>query len=187
MHDARAKWDARYRDNATPGAPAGVLADNTHLLPARGEALDLACGLGANALLLAGQGLRVHAWDISGVAMECLRARAPSNLSCEQRDVLARPPTPRSFDVIVVSNFLSRGLENALIAALRPEGLLFYQTFIRDKRDPIGPAKPEFLLRRNELLTMFADLKPVFYREDAGVGRLEHGERNQAMYVGQRG
>src|SRR3569832_2422999 len=59
------RWDARYREAGLPGAPATVLLENAHLLPREGTALDLACGLGANALLLAERGLTSHAWDIS--------------------------------------------------------------------------------------------------------------------------
>src|SRR3569623_483484 len=47
------RWDARYREAGLPGAPATVLLENAHLLPREGTALALACGLGANALLLA--------------------------------------------------------------------------------------------------------------------------------------
>lgn len=185
-HVLSAKWDARYRADSAPGAPAAVLAENTHLLPVHGEALDLACGLGANATLMAKQGLRVSAWDLSSVAIEHLRRAAPPGVLCTVRDVLAQPPVPQSFDVIVVSNFLSRGLETALVEALRADGLLFYQTFTRDKRDPGGPSNPDFLLKRSELLEMFSALRLVYYREDARVGRLERGERKQAMYVGQK-
>jgi len=58
------KWNARYRmADTTVADPAVVLSENLHLLPARGCALDLACGAGANALLLARHGLETHAWD----------------------------------------------------------------------------------------------------------------------------
>ncbi len=38
---------------------------------------------------------------------------------------------PESFDVIVVSHLLDRTLAPALVAALRPGGLLYYQTSVR--------------------------------------------------------
>jgi hypothetical protein len=53
-----------------------VLVEFQHLLPDHGVALDLAAGLGGNALLLAWYGLATHAWDISPVAMERLRGFA---------------------------------------------------------------------------------------------------------------
>jgi 2-polyprenyl-3-methyl-5-hydroxy-6-metoxy-1,4-benzoquinol methylase len=48
-----------------------VLAENEHLLPpGGGRALDLACGLGGNAVFLARRGFEVDAVDISEVGIE---------------------------------------------------------------------------------------------------------------------
>ena len=48
-----------------------ALRENIHLLPQiSGNALDLACGMGGNAILLAQESkLTVNAWDISSVAI----------------------------------------------------------------------------------------------------------------------
>ena len=71
----RAKWDERYRQGSRVAEAARVVSENLHLLPMRGDALDLACGLGANALALAGRGLRVSAWDLSPRAIQRLEER----------------------------------------------------------------------------------------------------------------
>ena len=183
-----AKWDERYREAEPPGA-VRVLMENSHLLPASGEALDLACGLGGNALLLAQAGLRTWAWDISPLAIERLNAAASAAglpLSAEVRDVLAAPPSALSFDVIIVSRFLERDLCPALMAALRPGGLLFYQTFTRDKAVPGGPVNPDFLLAENELLRLFDGLRLRVYREEGSIGNVQHGFRNEALLVAQQ-
>ncbi len=183
-----AKWDDRYREGGLPGA-ARVLAENSHLLPASGEALDLACGLGGNALLLAQAGLRTQAWDISPVAIERLNAAASTAglpLNAVVRDALAAPPAPLSFDVIVVSRFLARDLCPALLAALRPGGLLFYQTFSRDKAVPGGPSNPDFLLAENELLQLFTGLRLRIYREEGCIGDVQHGLRNEVLLLAQK-
>ncbi len=185
------KWDNIYRD-AKPGAlrPVAVLADNLHLLPPAGRALELACGLGANATALARAGLAVQAWDISRVAVDKLNRLAREQklgLVAEARDVLARPPAPESFDVIVVSHYLERALANPLMAALRPGGLLFYQTFVREVTDDYsGPSNPDFRLERGELLRLFAPLVPLVYREEALVGDTRRGLRNEAQLVAQK-
>ena len=57
-----------------PGACA-ALREYAFLLPETGTALDLACGRGGNALLLARRGLQAHAWDISEEAIEHLSVR----------------------------------------------------------------------------------------------------------------
>lgn len=182
-------WNARHAE-ARPGEAAWVLREHAHLLPARGDALELACGLGANALLLAGRGLKAAAWDFSPVAIERLSVTAEARgleVHAEARDVVAAPPAPASFDVIVVSHFLERALVPHLIDALRPGGLLFYQTFTTER--PEGgdtPSNPAFLLAPSELLRLFAPLRLMAYREDGLAGDLSRGMRAVAAYVGMK-
>lgn len=190
MTDLTEKWDGRYQDaNIAEGRPALVLSENKHLLPRQGKALEVACGLGANALLLARQGLDATAWDVSEVAINKLQSFTKNNNIClhaEVRDVVMSPPIRNSFDVIVVSRFLERRLALALVAALKPNGLLFYQTFIQDAVDNHGPSNPAYRLRPNELLSMFASLRLLLYREEATVGEVTQGFRNEVMFVGMR-
>jgi tellurite methyltransferase len=187
--DIREKWNDRYR--AATGEPraACVLSENLHLLPAAGRALDLACGRGGNALLLAAQGLEVEAWDIADVAVAALQEEATRQqlpIKARVRDVEANPPRPESFDVIVVSYFLARDLIPALVQALRPGGLVFYQTFTRQRVSDRGPQQPQYRLAEQELLQLFAGLQVLFYREEGRVGDLEQGFRDEAMFIGRR-
>lgn len=185
----REKWDARYREAQEIGQATRVLRENLHLLPRSGRALDLACGLGANALLLAAQGLEAHAWDLSEAAVARVREQARAMrlpVRAEVRDVVAQPPTPSSFDVIVVSRFLDRSLTAHLIEALRPGGLLFYQTYTLARIDDSGPGNPEYRLKNNELLALFAPLRILVYQEEGLVGDLGRGFRNEAMLVAQK-
>lgn len=190
MSDLQKKWDARYRDSgSTPAYAAAVLRDNGHLLPPRGEALDLACGLGGNAMLLARAGLRVTAWDLSPVAIAALGQHAAQeglDITAEVRDVVAEPPPAAAFDVIVVSYFLQRELAPVLYAALRPGGVLFYQTFVRDKVAAVGPSNPDFLLAENELRDLFAELCLRVYREEGRLGDPQRGLRNEALLVAEK-
>ncbi len=188
-NDVKDKWDNRYQAPAPGLAAVDVLNDHLHLLPMSGKALDLACGLGANARVLAKQGLETHAWDLSSVATEQLQQYAESkslNLHVMMRDVVAQPPQQNSFNVIVVSFFLERSLCPALIDALRPGGLLFYQTYSKTKVNQAGPTNPDFLLDDNELLDLFAPLKKVFYREEARLGNVMKGLRNQTQLIAQK-
>jgi hypothetical protein len=75
---------------------------------------------------------------------------------------------------------------NAIIDALRLNGLLFYQTFTREKATPTPPHNPDYLLTKNELLTLFAPLSVVFYQENALIGQHQHGLRNEAQFIGQK-
>ena len=183
------RWDARYRDSDKVPEPALVLSEFQHLLPRSGEALDLACGLGGNALLLAAHGLKTHAWDISPVAIDRVKQEAASrgvDVETQVRDVVAAPPEPASFDVIVVSRFLERKLVPSLIQALRPGGLIYYHTFTIDRVRDTGPKNPEYRLADNELLALLASLRLIIYREEGLAGDLSKGVRGEAMLVAQR-
>jgi tellurite methyltransferase len=184
------KWDKNYKScsNEYPQA-AEVLLQNQHLLPVKGTALDLACGRGANAICLAENGLTVSAWDISSSALEHLANKTKeSNLivNSECRDVLQQPPKPNSFDVIVVSRFFERALIDDIRNAIKPDGLVFYQTFIKDKVNDTGPSNPDYLLNTNELLTFFNDWKIIHYKEEGKIGDPDKGFRNQAMLIAQK-
>ena len=184
------KWDQRYAAADIEAARrAALLAQFQHLLPQRGKALDLACGLGANGRLLARRGLDPVAWDRSTVAVDRVAADAREQrlpLHAERRDVVAAPPGADSFDVIVVSRFLERALCPAIAAALRPGGLLFYQTFVRDAVNVGGPANPAYRLERNELLRLFPQLAVCLYREEGRVGDIARGVRDEAWLIAQR-
>jgi len=184
------KWDQRYSNAITPGEPSYALRQFSYLLPKAGAALDLACGLGADALLLAQHKLSVCAWDSSAIAIAKLRQFArDDNLSinAQCRDVATEPPAPSQFDVIVVSHFLDRALCPAIASALKPGGLLFYQTFCAEKVDANhGPTNPDFLLQKNELLRLFATLDVVVYHEASTLGDVSQGLRDRALLIARK-
>ena len=65
-------WDNVFASkNCIDALPCDVLRDNIHLIPqGHGKALDLACGMGGNAIFLAqNSNLDVYAWDMSSVAI----------------------------------------------------------------------------------------------------------------------
>src|SRR5258706_11222547 len=72
-----AEWNAKYRAAAEEplAEPAGFVRELLPLLPL-GPALDLACGSGRHALLLASRHQPVTAVDSSDVALEILEQRA---------------------------------------------------------------------------------------------------------------
>lgn len=186
----KAKWDRIHAEAASQSPePARVLAENAHMLPTSGTALDLACGLGGNARFLAGRGLAVAAWDISEVALASLGAWSRENgrsVGCRCIDLENEDFPAEEFDVVVVSRFLNRSIAPSIAAAVKPGGLLFYQTYTLDKLSSAGPSNPEFLLRQGELLRLFSALIPRYYRDDGRAGDLDLGLRNEACFVGQK-
>ena len=187
MSTAGDKWNRRFAGATSPGNPAYVLRTNLHLLPECGYALDVACGLGANALLLAKHGFEVYACDSSNIALAKLAQFAELEqlpIATLNRNLEHNWQAPRQYDLIVCSHYLYRPLCSQLQAALRPKGLLYYQTFTRDKISSKGPSCDDYLLARGELLHLFSKLQPVFYREDGKHGELLAGQRNTACFIG---
>lgn len=183
------KWNKRYRAASGEPRASKVLKENLHLLPESGRALDLACGSGGNAILLAQQGLKVDAWDIADVpiaALQDLALKRRLSIQAEVRDIGANPPGPDTFDVITVSYFLDRGLVPALIQALKPGGVVYYQTFTRHCVSDRGPKRAEFRLADQELLQLFTGLEVLFYREEGCAGDVQKGFRDEAMYIGRK-
>jgi SAM-dependent methyltransferase len=149
-------------------APASFLRDHRHLLPARGRALDVAMGSGANAVYLAGEGFTVCGVDRDeeAVARACARARE-LGVAIETRLVDLEsewPFTEERFDLVVVFRYLQRTLFRALETALAPGGLLVYETFT-EAHARYRPMRPAFLLRPGELLHAFPGLRVLAYRE----------------------
>ena len=101
--------------------------------------------------------------DRDAAALQGLRG----SIEVIESDLESAPwPLPgRRFDGIVVTNYLWRALWPALRAALAPGGVLMYETFA-DGQQLIGkPARPDFLLRRGELLRACEGLRVVAFED----------------------
>ena len=170
MSDAdRERWNARYAagEYAARTHPSPLLAAWIDRLP-RGRALDVACGLGRNAIHLAAHGYAVDAMDISGVALAGARERAEAAgvaVNWIETD-LDRPDIARdAYDVVVVARFLYRPLIPRLVDALRPGGHLVYDHHYITPADVAGPTSRRFRARPNELLERFRALRVLSYEE----------------------
>lgn len=103
-------WDEKYssRPKMWSGEPnPQLVAEAADLAP--GEALDLGCGEGADAIWLAARGWAVTGLDVSAVALERAAAHArergqDSNITWVQQDLAAWNPDPL-FD-LVTAQFL---------------------------------------------------------------------------------
>ncbi len=192
--DKKQKWNDAYLNSEFVDAPvATILSENTHLLPIHKDqplkALDLACGRAGNAQFLAKLGFIVDAIDISDTVVEGLQVFIKEhnlNINCEVRDVENNNLPKNKYDVIIVSYFLYRPLFSQIQASLRPNGLLFYQTWSQLRVDDSGPNNPAFRLAPEELLRLCDNLTPIFYREDGTEGDLSKGLRNEALLIAKK-
>jgi tellurite methyltransferase len=186
------EWDARHREAArdSPAEPASIVWEWLPLLP-NGPALDLACGTGRHALFLAARGQFVNAVDWSGAALDILENRARRAKLQVSRAEDASAVTPRThgirliqanledlqlpeglFSLVLCLQYLQRSLFQQMAAALRPGGVLVFETFTRAQLNYSGgPRNPAHLLESGELRTAFPGLHTLFYRElNAGQG-----------------
>jgi tellurite methyltransferase len=159
--------------------PSAWLTAHAHLLPRTGDALDVACGSGRNALWLATRGLRTHAVDRNEAAIQELNdesTRRGLPIHAEVVDLETdRVRFPRDYDLIVVVHYLHRPLFPSLIEALRPGGLLVYETFTRAQAARGKPTNPAFLLEPGELVSLVRPLDILDDREGDYEGRMIAG------------
>lgn len=102
-------WDEKYgsRDQLFSGAPNGVLVAEVAGLPP-GQALDVGCGEGADALWLARRGWQVTAVDISQTALERAAAAASDvaeRVAWTRADLTGTPPPAGAFDLVSAHYF----------------------------------------------------------------------------------
>ncbi|MDO8678963.1 MAG: rhodanese-like domain-containing protein [Acidobacteriota bacterium] len=163
-----------------PGAlrgPSPWLIDNADLLPRGGKVLDVACGRGRHALLLASAGFDVHAIDRNADAIAFLRSTAERLRLTLNADVVDlegdTPPNVAAgtYDAVFVFNYLHRPLMPALLAALKPGGRLFYETFTARQAERGHPRNPAFLLNDGELASLVSPLTVLRSREGEVDGR----------------
>lgn len=166
------RWDARYKtDDYVYGTePVDFLKENIGLLPG-GRALDLATGEGRNAVFLAEKGYTVYAVDISPVGLKKARALAAER-GVEIRTIAADLESydlgADLYDVITNFYYLQRNLTPRIKKALKPGGVVIYETYTFENLDvpgAHGPRNKEYLLEPGELRKMFADFEIVHYSE----------------------
>jgi SAM-dependent methyltransferase len=122
-----------------------------------GEVLDLACGSGRHARLLASMGHPVLAVDRDPQALAAASGPGITTLELDLEAEGARWPfEPGRFAGIVVTNYLHRPLFTDLVKSLAPNGVLIYETFALGNEAFGKPSNPAFLLRPGELLELAA-------------------------------
>ena len=135
-----------------------------------GSVLDLASGNGRHARLFLETEHTVTAVDRSLTAMDGLKKHKGLELIEADIENGPWPLAGRSFDGIVVVNYLHRPLLPILNQSLNPGGVLIYRTFGVGHEKYGKPSNPDFLLRPNELLDAFKELEVVAFESgDTGT------------------
>ncbi len=175
----RQRWDEKYtnRDSPREIVPDDWLIECATPLPV-GRALDLACGLGHNAIWLAERGWTVDAVDISPVGLTLAARRAEQvdvrGINWIAADLDSFEPEPAGYDLVIVFRFLDRESVPAIVqAGLKPGGRLVYETFTTAQleRDDDHIQNPKYALHPGELPEIFPKFDVVTYREEALANR----------------
>jgi rhodanese-related sulfurtransferase len=192
MTGGMSRWSGpREYDAGRLRGPSGWLLENADLLPRGGRVLDVAAGRGRHALLLAAAGFSVHAIDRDAAALTTIanvsRAAelAVTTEALDLEDGTEGRTVPAlsevegslalaadSYDAILVFNYLHRPLMPALSAALKPGGVIFYETFLIGQAERGHPKNPAFLLQPGELATLVSPLTILRSREGDVDGNL---------------
>ncbi len=184
MNEKIQRWDTTYAAVRDFPEPNPDLIRYRDLLPKHGLALEVACGLGADALYLASQGFDVTAWDASTIAIGRLQQEAAARSLCLTTSCLEITPkafTSAQFDLVYVHRYLDRDIIPAILKSLKPSGVLFYQTFSQSATGSVtpttGPTNKAYRLAANELLTHCGALNIKLFIEgfasNAETSRLE--------------
>ena len=186
---------AVHETKAADPVPSRFVAQHVHRLP-KGRALDVACGRGRHALHLAAHGFEVDAIDRDQESLLQVSAAAAqrhlTHLTVKQVDLERitdeRPEFPAgTYDAIVVCFYLHRPLFPWLIDALKPNGVLLYETFTIDNYLRYRhPRRWEFCLAQNELLRLTSSLRVLSYDEGEHEGEAGGGSLFTARLVAQK-
>ena len=163
------KWDCKYasHERLTEKEPVEWLKDHADMLNGKGLALDIASGEGRNAVFVAEKGYQTLAVDISPVGLEKARSLADDKgviIETCVADLDKWEIKQNAFDLILCFNFLDRRIFPSIKNALKPGGLIFYETFTVDYLK-YSNFKREWVLEHNELLDTFKELRILNYKE----------------------
>ena len=112
---------------------------------------------------LQSQGFAVLGVDRDELALQS--AQQFGEVLCADLENAAWPLSDRQFDAVVVTNYLWRPTWNALLACLKPNGVLIYETFTAGNESVGKPSRPEFLLNHGELLLLCQTLRIVAFED----------------------
>jgi tellurite methyltransferase len=152
--------------------------------------LDLACGNGRNGLYLVEKNIPITFADVKIEALEqvnhslsYLSKDKQSLAQCWQVDfeqALTTPLQGKSFAAIIVFRYLHRPLFDQIKAAIKPGGMIFYETFTEQQAQFGRPKNPDFLLNPNELIDLFSDWK-ILHSFEGLVNSAGDDETQQAI------
>jgi len=145
-----------------------VVTNSRYLVP-NAKVLDLACGSGRHTKFLIEKGFDVTSVDIDQNALNEVAKISKSHVLSVDLENGEWPFAERSFDGIVVTNYLHRPHLELMTNTLTDRGLIIYETFMIGNELYGKPSNPEFLLRPNELNDVYANSMLILRSEQGHI------------------
>ncbi|HXK11750.1 MAG TPA: rhodanese-like domain-containing protein [Vicinamibacteria bacterium] len=177
MAGGMARWTGPREHGPSPlRGPSSWLLANALLAPRGAKTLDVACGRGRHALVLAAAGFPVRAVDRDPAHVGRLddlarRLRLPIETRVVDLEEHGAGLGEEEWELVLVFNYLHRPLFPALVRALAPGGVLLCETYTRDQAKRGRPTSPDHLLEPGELPRLVAPLEVLRQREGEFEGR----------------
>jgi len=167
------RWDFKYL-HGWQGTLHKTLVEFYNYAPV-GRALEIACGTGENAIFLAEQGFTVDAIDISIIALKKARRQANErnlkvNFICADLDYFTL--RENTYTLIVNFYYLNRRLIPQIKKALKPNGLIIFETYNERHTLTKRDFNPDYLLKEGELFRLFEGFRVIFYKEEFNISTL---------------
>jgi rhodanese-related sulfurtransferase len=177
MIGGMSRWTGpRVHEPSAVAGPSPWLLSNVTLAPRGARTLDVACGRGRHALFLAGAGFPVRAVDqdaghVAWLGALSRRLHLPLDAEVVDLEDGGADLGAETWELVLVFNYLHRPLFPALVRALKPGGLLLYETYTADQPKRGRPTNPDHLLEPGELPRLVTPLEVVRHREGKVDGR----------------
>jgi SAM-dependent methyltransferase len=164
----RDKWNQRYAQGSYhKNNPVTLVEEWLPVLPV-GRALDVACGAGRNAILLAQAGYQVDAIDISREGLNLARQNAENqglSINWIEQDLDQAYQFDTDYDLIIVMWYVNLELITRLCDCLASGGYLICQEHLVTDREVIGPTSPCYRVAPGELREAVSGVDVLLYEE----------------------
>lgn len=147
--------------------PAELLNRAIPYFNSNAHILDLACGSGRNGCYLSDLGYQLTYLDRQKDVLELIQRNHPNshfiNADLETHPSYELPI--KVFDALLVFRYLHRPLMPHIANALKPGGIIVYETFNHQQASIGRPRNPDFLLNDGELMASFSDFDVLYQFE----------------------
>ncbi len=152
--------------------------------------LDLACGSGRNGLYLVDNHLCVTFADVKAEVLAQVKQSLSDFDTTKQplancwhvdfEQAQTAPLQGKSFAAVMVFRYLHRPLFEQIKKAIKPGGMIIYETFTEQQAQFGRPKNPDFLLKPSELLEQFSGWQ-ILHSFEGVVSTPQNNDSKQAI------